>query len=127
MNKHPLPITGTGGETRDFTYVDDIVDGLLVMAYCKEAVGEAINLGTGREIRIGDLAKWVNELTKNYAGIVFKERRNWDKKTRLLASTDKARKILGYEPKTEFEDGLKRVYQWFLENWENIRRSADFG
>lgn len=127
MNKQPLPITGTGEETRDFTYVSDIVDGLLVMAYCEEAVGEAINLGTGKEIRIRDLAMWVNELTKNDAGIVFKERRNWDKKTRLLASIDKARKTLGYEPKTEFKDGLKRVHQWFVENWENIRKSADFG
>jgi nucleoside-diphosphate-sugar epimerase len=127
MNKQPLPITGTGEETRDFTYVSDIVDGLLVMASCEEAVGEAINLGTGREIRIGDLATWVNELTRNDAGIVFKERRNWDKKNRLLASIDKARKTLSYEPKTEFKDGLKRVHQWFVENWENIRKSADFG
>jgi UDP-glucose 4-epimerase len=127
MNKQPLPITGTGEETRDFTYVSDIVDGLLVMASCEEAVGEAINLGTGKEIRIRDLATWVNELTKNDAGTVFKERRNWDKKTRLLASIDKARKILGFEPKTEFKEGLKRVHQWFVENWENIRKSADFG
>jgi UDP-glucose 4-epimerase len=127
MNKRPLPITGTGEETRDFTYLGDIVEGLLMMAYREEAVGEAINLGTGREIRIRDLAKWVNELTKNDAGIVFREKRNWDKKTRLLASIDKARKTLGYEPKTEFKDGLKRVHRWFLENWENIRRSANFG
>jgi nucleoside-diphosphate-sugar epimerase len=127
MNKQPLPITGTGEETRDFTYVSDVVDGLLVMASCEEAVGEAINLGTGKEIRIRDLATWVNELTKNDAGTVFKERRNWDKKTRLLASIDKARKILGYEPNTEFKEGLKRVHQWFVENWENIRKSADFG
>jgi nucleoside-diphosphate-sugar epimerase len=126
MNKQPLPITGTGEETRDFTYVSDIVDGLLLMAYREEAVGEAINIGTGKEIRIGDLAKWVNELTKNDAGIVFKERRNWDKKTRLLASIDKARKTLGYQPKTEFKEGLKRVHQWFRKNWENIRKSADF-
>jgi len=127
MNRQPLPITGTGEETRDFTYVGDIVDGLLVMAYREEAVGEAINLGTGKEIRIRDLATWVNELTKNDAGIVIKERRSWDRKTRLLASIDKARKKLGYEPKIEFKDGLKRVHQWFVENWENIRKSADFG
>ncbi len=100
MNKQPLPITGTGEETRDFTYVGDIVNGLLAMVCRKEAVGEAINLATGREIAIKDLATWVNELTKNNAGIVFKERRNWDKKTRLLASIDKARRTLGYEPKT---------------------------
>jgi nucleoside-diphosphate-sugar epimerase len=127
MNKQPLPITGTGDETRDFTYVGDIVNGLLAMACCQEAVGEAINLAAGREIRIRDLAAWINELTENDAGIVFKERRNWDKKNRLLASIDKARKTLGYEPKTEFKEGLKQVHQWFVKNWEDIRKSADFG
>jgi len=127
MNRQPLPITGTGEETRDFTYVGDIVNGLLAMVCRKEAVGEAINLATGREIAIKDLATWVNELTKNDMGIVFKEQRNWDKKTRLLASIDKARRTLDYEPKTEFKEGLRRVHQWFVENWENIRKSADFG
>jgi len=126
MNKKPLPITGTGNETRDFTYVGDIVNALLTMVYYEEAVGEAINIGTGKEIKIGDLAKWVNELTGNDSGIVYKERRNWDKKTRLLASIEKARKILGYEPKMEFKEGLRHVHQWFNENWENIQKSAEF-
>jgi nucleoside-diphosphate-sugar epimerase len=121
MNNQPLPITGTGDETRDFTYVGDIVNGLLAMAYYKEAIGEAINLATGREVRIGDLAEWVNEITGNDAGIKFIERRNWDKKTRLLASIEKARKIIRYEPKMDFKEGLKQVYNWFSENEENIQ------
>jgi UDP-glucose 4-epimerase len=126
MNRRPLPITGTGDETRDFTYVGDIVNGLLAMAYYEDAVGEAFNLGTGREIRIGDLAGWINELTENDAGIVFKERRNWDKKNRLLASIEKARKILGYTPKMDFREGLTHVHDWFVENWQDIEKSADF-
>lgn len=126
-NKQPLPITGTGEETRDFTYVVDIVSGLLAMGYRQKAVGEAINLAAGREIRIKDLATWINELTKNDAGIIFKKRRNWDKKTRLLASIDKAKKTLGYEPRTEFKKGLTQVHNWFVQNWENIKKSADFG
>ena len=126
MNKKPLPITGTGEETRDFTYVWDIVNGLLAMAHHDEAVGEAINLGTGREIRIKDLAKWVNELSGNETKTVFKERRNWDKKNRLLSSIEKARKILKYEPSMEFKDGLKHTHVWFRQNWEDIKRSAEF-
>jgi len=126
MHGKPLPITGTGEETRDFTYVGDIVNGLLAMAYYKDAVGEAINLGAGREIKIKDLAQWVNELTGNKAGIVFKERRDWDKKNRLLSCIDKAKRILNYEPKMDFKEGLKNVYQWFQDNWENIQRSAEF-
>jgi UDP-glucose 4-epimerase len=126
MHGQPLPITGTGEETRDFTYVGDIVNGLLAMAYYQDAVGESINLGAGREIMIKDLAQWINEITDNKAGIVFKERRDWDKKNRLLSSIEKAKRILKYDPQMEFKDGLKNVYKWFQENRENIERSAEF-
>jgi len=126
LNKQPLPITGTGDETRDFTYVGDIVNGLLAMAYYEDAVGEAFNLATGREIRIRNLAEWIIKLTENDAGMVFKERRNWDKKNRLLASIEKARKVLGYEPNMDFKEGLKHVYKWFTENWQHIKNSSDF-
>ena len=126
LNKQPLPITGTGDETRDFTYVGDLVDGLLAMAFYKDAIGEAINLGTSKEIRILDVAQWINDLAGNTAGIVFRERRDWDKKSRLLASIEKARKILGYEPKMEFKEGLKNTYSWFLDNRKNVELSCKF-
>jgi UDP-glucose 4-epimerase len=123
---NPLPITGTGEETRDFTYVGDIVDGLLAMAYNDKAVGEAFNLAGGREIKIIDLAMWVNDLAGTKSTIIFKERREWDKKTRLLASIEKAHTILGYTPKVEFRQGLIYVHKWFRENWEKIQESAEF-
>ena len=126
INGVPLPITGTAEETRDFTYVGDIVDGLIRMTYYEEAVGEAFNLGAGREIKIKDLAQWINELTENSGGIVFKERRSWDKKNRLLSSNDKAKNVLGYEPKVDFKEGLGLTYNWFTENWDNIEKSAEF-
>ena len=122
----PLPFTGTGEETRDFTYVGDIVNGLLAMAYSKDAIGESINLATGREISIRNLAEWINEITGNDSGIVFTTRRNWDKKTRLLASIEKARRILDYEPKMDFKKGLEYVHIWFKENWQNIKDSTPF-
>ena len=45
---------------------------------------------------------------------------------RLLSSVEKAKRLLGYEPQMEFEDGLKKVHEWFVDNWENIERSAEF-
>ena len=126
MNKQPLPITGTGEETRDFTFVDDIIDGTLCMGFVKEAVGEAINLASGTETRIIDLANWINELTGNSAGIIFKPRRDWDKAVRRRASIEKAKKILGYEPKTDIKTGLKKTYEWILENRDRIERIASF-
>ena len=126
MKKGPLPITGTGEETRDFTYVGDIVDGLLRMVCRGEAIGQAFNLAAGREIRIRDLAERINELTGNDAGIEFKERRDWDKKSRLLASIDKACRILDYMPNTDFLVGLKSTQEWFQLHWTNIQQSSEF-
>lgn len=126
MHGQPLPITGTGEETRDFTFVEDIVDGTLRMGVIKEAIGEAINLASETETKIIDLAKWINEITGNKAGIIFKPRRDWDKVIRRRASIEKARRTLGYEPKIDMKTGLRKVYEWFKENWENIEKSARF-
>lgn len=126
MKGLPLPITGTGEETRDFTYVGDLVDGLLRAGYYESAIGEAINLASGREIRIIDLANLINKLTGNNAGVKFVERRKWDTKKRLLASIEKAKRLIGYEPRMDFEEGVKLTIKWFKDNWENIEKSADF-
>ena len=126
MNGQPLPITGEGTETRDWTFVDDICNGLLAMAIEEEAIGEAINLGSGQDHRVIDMANRVNELSGNEAGIEFKERRNWDAKTKLLSSIEKAQDILGYKPTVSFDDGLVKVHDWFETNWDNIQESAEF-
>lgn len=126
MKGLPLTITGSGEETRDFTYVGDIVDGLLRAGAMESTVGQEFNLASGRETRIIDLAHMVNELTGNKAGIRFAQRRKWDTKSRLLASIDKASKLMGYEPKTPFEEGLQHTIHWFRENWDKIESSASF-
>lgn len=122
-----LPITGTGEETRDFTYVGDIVDGLLRGGFFEKAVGRSFNLGSGVETKVIDLAHKINELTDNKAEIGFKERRKWDTKDRLLASIKKARNLIDYESQTSFDDGLEGTVEWFKDNWSNIERSAEFG
>jgi nucleoside-diphosphate-sugar epimerase len=126
MRGQPLPLTGTGEETRDFTYVDDIVDGLLRAGVMESAVGQEFNLASGQETRIIDLAHMVNQATENRAGIYFVERRKWDTKSRLLASIDRARTLIGYYPQTSFEVGLKHTVQWFRDNWDRIEIAARF-
>jgi nucleoside-diphosphate-sugar epimerase len=126
MNGQPLPITGDGTETRDWTYVDDIIKGLLAMGIKEKAIGEAINLGSGKEHKVIELANIVNKLTDNEAGVIYVQRREWDVKKRLLSSIEKAKKLLGYKPEMEFENGLKKVHEWFIENWKNIKKSAEF-
>ena len=126
MQGKSLPITGNGSETRDWTYVGDIVNGLLAMGIVKEAIGEAINLGSGKETKVIEMAKMINKITGNKNGIKYIERRNWDVKKRILSSIGKAKKLLNYQPKTGFREGLGAVYKWFIENEENIKKSAEF-
>ena len=122
----PLPFTGTGDETRDFTYVMDIVDALLRAGYDDRAIGQEMNIASGEEVRILDLAETVNALTGNTAGIVRAEPRVWDTKKRLLASIDRARELLGYVPQMDFDEGLRTTVEWFQQNWDAIRRDAEF-
>lgn len=127
MLGQPLPITGEGTETRDFTFVGDIVNGLLRAGIVEAAIGEEFNLASGREVRIVDLATMVNEAVQSTAGIKFAARRRWDTKKRLLASVDKARDLIGYAPDTEFSEGLAHTIAWFRANWDRIAASAAFG
>jgi nucleoside-diphosphate-sugar epimerase len=127
MKGLPLPITGTGEETRDFTYVEDIVDGLLRAGIVKEAAGQEFNLASGREVRIGDLARAINDLTGNTSGIRLAKLRKWDVKLRLLASIDRAAEVIGYAPQVSIEEGLQRTIVWFRANWDSIERCARFG
>lgn len=126
LHGKPLSVTGTGDETRDFTFVKDIVDGTLRMGVMKESIGEAINLACETETRVVDLANWINELTGNEAGVVFRPRRNWDKTVRRRASIEKAKKFLGYEPNTKIKTGLRKTYEWILENRDKLEPSVKF-
>ncbi|HZY93725.1 MAG TPA: NAD-dependent epimerase/dehydratase family protein [Candidatus Bathyarchaeia archaeon] len=126
FNKLPLPITGTGEETRDFTYVGDVVDGVINSAVFKSAIGEPFNLASGRETRVLELAETINKLTGNASGIVFQKKRDWDKSTRRRASIEKAQKVLNYKPSADLETGVRNTISWFKENWENIREDARF-
>ena len=108
-----LPITGTGDETRDFTFVGDIVLGTLLAAIKNEADGEIFNLGTGAETRIGDLAERIITIVGNGAGIEQVPRRDWDQISRRCAQIDKARKRLQYQPIIELDEGLQRYWSWY--------------
>ena len=126
LQKQQLPITGTGEETRDFTFVDDIIEATLEAAVCPEALGEAINIASETETKVIDLANMINELTGNDNGVKFVGRRKWDKIVRRRASIEKAKKILSYEPKVEMREGLKKTVDWFLQNRSKIETSVQF-
>lgn len=126
LSGRALPLTGTGQETRDFTYVGDTVDGLLRAGCFDAAIGQEMNLASGCEQRIADVAERVNALTGNEAGVEFAPARHWDTKKRLLASIDRANELIGYQPSTDFDAGLAATVDWFRANWDAIDRDAAF-
>jgi len=126
LHGEPLPVMGTGQESRDFTFIADIVDGLLRAGVVPEAVGDYMNIGSGRETHTIDLANMINQVTENQAGIKSVGKRDWDKSSRRVASIDKAKKILGYTPQISLEEGLKKTRDWFWENKDQIEESAMF-
>ncbi len=114
FQKKPLVITGDGSETRDFSFVSDAVNGTLLAIRASNVAGMAFNLGSGRETQILSIAKEVNRLTNNPAGIQFAPRRKWDGILRRQACIDKAKEHLNYSPKVFLEEGLAKTYEWFL-------------
>jgi len=126
LNGYSLPITGSGEETRDFTYVLDLVQGLVLAGYADNAIGQSFNLASARETKIIDLAEMINSLTKNQSPINLIAARKWDTKKRLLASIELANKLIGYQPIVNLEEGIERNIQWFKTQWERIQYSADF-
>ncbi|HSD05592.1 MAG TPA: NAD-dependent epimerase/dehydratase family protein [Nitrosopumilaceae archaeon] len=109
-----LIITGTGNETRDFTYVDDCVNGIILAATQKRGKNETFNLGTGKETPVRKIADMILKITKSRSKIVFKPMRSFDHIKRRKMDISKAQKMLHYNPTTDIETGLAKTYQWFL-------------
>lgn len=110
-SEEPPIIHGDGQQTRDFSYVSDIVDGILLLS--RLSSGETVNLGSGKETSILKLAELIEEtMNKDWTtGCILEEPRFNDLR-RLQADTSIAKK-LGYEPKVTLEEGLKKYIEWW--------------
>jgi nucleoside-diphosphate-sugar epimerase len=108
----PPVITGDGEQTRDFTYVDNVVDGVLRAATAPEAVGRVINVATGQQISINQLARAIQRLLGTNLAPQYAELRAGDVRD-SLADIGIARQVLGYEPLVSFEEGLQRTIDWY--------------
>lgn len=126
LKGEPLPITGSGAETRDFTYVLDIVQGLLAMGILEPLVSLSVNLGSGRETTIGALAEMINGEIGNKAGVCYVPRRRWDSQLRRQASSTSAEELISSMPWTLLQAGLGETIRWFREKWDQIQADALF-
>ncbi|MBN1175956.1 NAD-dependent epimerase/dehydratase family protein [Candidatus Woesearchaeota archaeon] len=113
MNNEPLTIYGTGDETRDFNWMGNAVQAL-ILAGTKEGIeGEIFNIGSGKETKIKDLAEVINRVVGNKTPIEYIPRRKWDTITRRVANVSKTKKVLGYVPDVGgFEDKIRQTYEW---------------
>ncbi|CAN5737722.1 NAD-dependent 4,6-dehydratase LegB [soil metagenome] len=112
-------VLGSTTPTRDFNYVDDTVAGFLAVAGCDRAVGDVVNIGSGREIAIGNLVTLLVELTGSQARIVTdpdRLRPPDSEVERLLCDNSRAREWMGWTPEVSLEDGLARTSTWVAEH-----------
>ena len=106
---------GNTTPTRDFTYVVDTAEGMLRVGECDASVGQEINLGSGNEISIGDLATKIAAIVGDGVTVTRREERMRPSKSevvRLLADNSKARQLVGWEPRITLDEGLRLTVAW---------------
>ncbi|HEY5382972.1 MAG TPA: NAD(P)-dependent oxidoreductase [Candidatus Paceibacterota bacterium] len=108
-----------GEQLRDFMYVDDVVEGALRAAMHEGAQGEIFNLGNNRAVCVKEVAQMVNEAMGSPININFGARpyRPLDSMV-FYMNSDKAKRLLDWEPKTSLADGIKKTVAWYQEHWQ---------
>jgi UDP-glucose 4-epimerase len=124
LKQLPLTVENGGMATRDFIYVEDIVRGLVLCAVAGKP-GDVYNLASGVETSVLELATLINELTGNPAPLDFRPPREWDRSGRRFGSTEKAKRMLGFEARIALREGLERTIAWTRANLPLIDRCIE--
>ncbi len=119
LKQMPLTVENDGIATRDFIYVEDIVDGLIACAVQGEP-GGVYNLASGRESSIRDLADTINRLTENPIPVTYLPARDWDRSGKRFGSTGKAKKEIGFEAVVGLDQGLSTTIAWTRKHMDFI-------
>jgi len=121
MQKEPLVIYGDGQQTRDFLYVDDLVDAVL-LADKSETPGEVFQIASGRETSLKDLLAAMKRVLPGVKFDVRYEPARAGEILRNYASIEKARRLLGYNPSKALDEGLRDTWSWFVS--QNARAAS---
>jgi UDP-glucose 4-epimerase len=113
LARRPSTIYGDGSQTRDFVFVDDVVSAFL--AAREKGDGELINIGSGKELSIGELHQRLTDLTGNRYDPIYAAARPGELQ-RIVTDASKAHELLGWTPAVELEEGLKQTVAWFRAN-----------
>lgn len=115
LNEKPVPFYGDGTTQRDYTYIDDIIDGVLKsVSYIEknDNVYEIFNLGESQTITLKEMVETIEKALGKKA-VLDKLPMQPGDVNRTFADISKAKEILGYDPKTKFEDGIKKFIEWY--------------
>lgn len=115
LNDEPPPIYGNGRQSRDFTYVANVVQANLLSAKKLKSKGGVFNIASGRDYSVLELAQILNKLMKKEIKPTFLKPRPGDV-FKTLADLSRSKKILGFRPKIDFVEGLKLTVEWFKNN-----------
>lgn len=115
---------GSVSPTRDLNFVTDTAAGFIALAGCDAAVGRDVNVSTGKEISVGDLAELIIEVVGTQAEVVTEEQRLRPGKSeveRLLGDSSLMRELTGWEPRVTLREGLERTVAWLRENMDRYK------
>ena len=113
INNEEIQIHGDGDQIRSWCYIDDFVNGIMLCLDNKEAIGQSFNIGNPRgTITISMLAKLIKRLANSSSEIVYVPKTYVDVELRI-PSIEKAKEILGFEPKYDLDEGLEKTIEWY--------------
>jgi GDP-L-fucose synthase len=111
-SENKIKVWGSGNQTRGFVYVDDIANGL-ILAMEKYPKPDPINIGASEEVTIKELVKMILEFTGKKLNVEYDTSKP-EGQLRKIADIQKARKLIGYDPKIPLRDGLKKMIEWYM-------------
>ncbi|NPV50433.1 MAG: SDR family oxidoreductase [Candidatus Methanofastidiosum sp.] len=112
MKGSPIDIYGDGDQTRDFTFVEDVVNANLLSCESKKSDGKTLNIAGGKRISVNDLSQKIAKMLGIEVEIIYRERREGDVKD-SLADISLARALIDYTPKYSLDNGLKKTVEFF--------------
>ena len=115
IQDHPLTLFGNGNQTRDFTFIDDIINAN-ISTMNTSSNGEIINVGGGHVISVNNVLKIIEKITKKKLKISYLEKQKGDVK-HTQANISKAKKILNFKPRTKIESGLEKEFNYLIQNF----------
>ncbi len=115
LKDEPPTIYGDGEQSRDFTYIDNVVEANLLAAQTEQTAGEVINIACGQRVTVNEIIDMINDLVGKNIKPIYVDSRPGDVK-HSLADISLAQKLIGFKPNVSFREGLRLAIDWYREN-----------